>query len=190
MRALLTLLVAASLLATACASAPPPQQNDPLEAAHHSNDAEHDTAEADAEREAARIAAAQATASTSLSGAPIGGEATKTGADPVDSKLTDFDKLDIAAILSDQRKELTSCFDSSLAIIELPPEGFLVKARFTIEADGTVKGAEVVEATQRFPEAERCFLMKIATTTFPAPPEGRVIETTYPFTIKRKLKQN
>src|SRR5690606_756024 len=79
---------------------------------------------------------------------PMGGEATKTGANPDESKLTDQDVFDVNAVLKANREYLTDCYDKALEGLTLPEDGFLVKAKFTIEADGTVKGAEVVETTQ------------------------------------------
>jgi hypothetical protein len=117
---------------------------------------------------------------------PVGGEATKTGEAPKESKLTEEGKIDINAQIKEHREALTLCYDTPLSKITVGPDGFLVKAAFTIEASGRVSGARVVEATERFADAESCFLMELATIAFPPPPEGRVIEASYPFTIKRK----
>jgi len=120
---------------------------------------------------------------------PVGGEATKGGETPDESKLDDEKRFDINAVLKEHRHDLTDCYDEPLTTMVIPDDGFVVKAKFTIEADGSVAGAEVVEATKRFEDAERCFLLNLATIQFPTPPEGRIIETTYPFKIKRKLAQ-
>ena len=117
---------------------------------------------------------------------PMGGAATLTGDTPAESKLDDAGKLDINAVIKSRREALTTCYDKDLEGLTLPADGFLVKAAFTIEADGHVSGAKILEATQQFKGAEDCFLLELATIIFPAPPEGRVVEASYPFKIKRK----
>ena len=132
------------------------------------------------------VAAEETPVEAEKSKTPVNPKATETGADPTTSKLDEEKKFDMATTIRAYNKDMTACYSLAIKDLTLSEEGFLVKSKFTIEADGSVAGVEIVEATQRFEEAEGCLIKIIAGMEFGAPPKGRVVEVVYPFKIRRK----
>lgn len=65
-----------------------------------------------------------------------------------------------------------------------------VVVRWTIDAEGNVASAEVIETTLNAPSVEQCIVGVIRRLRFPEPPGGGVIHVTYPFILRNEDGQH
>ena len=181
MRKGLIIILGSAAMWSACSSAPQPAAEQTATAQQPAQTAAEAPKPDEAKPAAAAAPNAPAQAPTNTTDAPAAettAAATPTTLPPGKQPMGALSKAEIQGVIRANNKQIRACYEEGLT--NNPSLAGVVKARFTIAADGTVAAAKVGESTLDSPEVEDCLIDRIQSWVFPKP-RGGVVIVNYPF---------
>lgn len=180
MRKGLIIILGSAAMWSACSSAPQQAAEQTATAQQPAQTAAEAPKPAEAKPAAAAAPNAPAQAPSNTTDAPAAETTapTKPMLPPGKQPMGALSKAEIQGVIRANNKQIRYCYEKELA--KNPSLAGMVKARFTIAADGTVAAAKVGESTLDSPEVEDCLIDHIQSWIFPKP-RGGVVIVNYPF---------